>query len=261
MSFRKRSRSAPPSPLLSQATSLSRPEPVPNLPAPQSPALPHEERTEPIRAFKAAFLNVDSAHSGVAFSPLNRNFSAYSAQATATCHCTSDYRYTLGSGASYMGGIIYAVGGGGGYLGGGGGGSYAIDPPAMPKSHSRPVADSSCGFYAWRPDAPFPWQPGTWLLETDLYGHVVEHESGYRAQKQRVLSVSPVLGVLCSPPFTLALARDTNEIRAFCEGCTEKRGHMVSVDRLRQMLGVEIDLHRAMNMRTSDGFSPERRGA
>jgi hypothetical protein len=267
MSFRKRSHSAPPSPLLSQATSLSRPEPVPNLPSPQSPALPHEERTEPLRALKAAFITVGSTFNGLAFTPLNREFSAYGAQAAATCHCRGTYSLS----GSYVGGITYTMtsslgyssgsGGGGGYVGGGGGGGYTLEPPPLPVSHSRPEPDSSCGFYAWRPGAPFPWQPGTWLLETDLYGHVVEHESGYRAQKQRVLSVSPVLGVLCSPPFTLALARDTNEIRAFCEGCTERRGHMVSVDRLRQMLGVEIDLHRAMNMRTSDGFSPERRGA
>jgi hypothetical protein len=223
---------------------------VPNLPAPQSPVLPHEERTEPLRALKAAFITAVS--SGLAFTPLNREFPAYDAQATAACHCRSAYSLSGG----YVGGIIYTMTGAGYPLSGGGGNggfSYAMEPPAEPVSHSRPEPASTCGFYAWRRDAPFPWEPGTWLLETDLYGHVIEHESGYRAQKQRVLSVSPVPEMLCSPPFSLALAKNANDIRAFCEGCAEKRGHPVSVDRLRQLLGVEVDLYRATRMRDGEG--------
>ena len=30
-------------------------------------------------------------------------------------------------------------------------------------------------FYAWKPEQPFPWTAGTWLLEVDLYGWVIEH--------------------------------------------------------------------------------------
>ena len=195
------------------------------------PALPHESREEPVRALKAAYV-LASAH-GAAFYPLNKeSFPAYTAQATAQCCCRSSAAY-----APYSLSTLAPL-------------TRVSTIPAM--EHQRPQTDSSCGFYAWKRDVPFPWQAGTWLLEVDLYGRVIEHDGGYRAEKQRILSVSPVPGPLCAPPFTLALGADGSAIQAFCEGCIEPHGHAVSPDRLRRLLGVEVDLGRAARLRDGE---------
>jgi hypothetical protein len=118
--------------------------------------------------------------------------------------------------------------------------------------HERPDRnDGHCGFYAWKPGQPFPWTVGTWLLEVDLYGRVVEHERGYRAQKQRVLRISPVPDSFCEPPFMLSYQPGDGHVTAVCAACPPPRapGHPVSVDRLRQLLNVEIDLGRAWRLR------------
>jgi hypothetical protein len=118
--------------------------------------------------------------------------------------------------------------------------------------HERPEpGEGNCGFYAWKPGQPFPWTAGTWLLEVDLYGRVVEHERGYRAQKQRVLRISPVPGAFCEPPFTLSYLPADGHITVACASCPPPpaRGHPVSADRLRRLLNVEIDMERAWRMR------------
>jgi hypothetical protein len=241
MRFRKKTQSAPP---ILSATPASPSPPklevevtysgsafplpggMPSIEPVAVPALPHEDREEPVRALKAAYV-LASAH-GAAFYPLNKdNFPAYAAQATAQCCCQSALS-TWGYTTAYT------------TLG------LATIPTA---GHRRPQTDSSCGFYAWKRDTPFPWQAGTWLLEVDLYGRVIEHDAGYRAEKQRILSISPVPGSMCTPPFTLALGADGSAIQVFCEDCLVPRGHAVSPDRLRQLLGVEVDVGRAGRMR------------
>jgi hypothetical protein len=117
--------------------------------------------------------------------------------------------------------------------------------------HERPESgDGHCGFYAWKPGQPFPWTAGTWLLEVDLYGHVIEHERGYRAQKQRVLRISPVPEAICEPPFTLSYQPGEGYVTAACAACPPPAAsHQVSVDRLRRVLNVEVDLERAWRLR------------
>lgn len=116
--------------------------------------------------------------------------------------------------------------------------------------HPEP-GDGQCGFYAWKLGQPFPWMAGTWLLEVDLYGRVVEHERGYRAQKQRVLRISPVPGAFCEPPFALSYLPGDGQVTASCVACPppEALSHPVSVDRLRHLLNVEVDLERAWRQR------------
>ena len=117
--------------------------------------------------------------------------------------------------------------------------------------------DGHCGFYAWKLGQPFPWTAGTWLLEVDLYGRVVEHERGYRAQKQRVLRISPVPGAFCEPPFTLSYQPGDGHVTAGCITCPPPPapGHPVSTDGLRRLLNVEVDLERAWRLR-EDGACP-----
>jgi hypothetical protein len=124
--------------------------------------------------------------------------------------------------------------------------------------HERPdPKDGDCGFYAWKLGQPFPWTAGTWLLEVDLYGRVIEHERGYRAQKQRVLRISPVPQPFCEPPFMLSYRPVNGHVTTACAACppSESPGHPVSVDRLRQLLNVEIDLERGWRLR-EDGAWP-----
>lgn len=118
--------------------------------------------------------------------------------------------------------------------------------------HARPEPkDGHCGFYAWKPGRPFPWRAETWLLEVDLYGRVIEHEHGYRAQKQRVLRISPVPDPLCEPPFSLSCRPGDGQVVVVCAACPPPQapGHPVTVDRLRSLLNVEVDLERAWYLR------------
>jgi hypothetical protein len=59
--------------------------------------------------------------------------------------------------------------------------------------HEAPAADCSCGFYAvsddthlWRLGAD---EPELAVLDVELAGRVIEHDHGYRASHQRVMSV------------------------------------------------------------------------
>jgi hypothetical protein len=196
---------------------------------PPVPAFPHEKRDEPIRALKAAYLIVRP--DGIAFSPLNCSDGSrwYGPQAVAQCFCAGTISSLAASGGYFPGSLF---------------GGLSFGEP-----HPHPGRDTSCGFYAWKLDAPFPWSAGTWLLEVDLYGRVVEHEQGYRAQKQRVLSISPVPGVLCDEPARLVADMKTGRITAECDACPPFRRHPLTLDRLRRLLNVEVDMGRAWKMR------------
>jgi hypothetical protein len=224
------------------------------------PGLPQEPRQDPIRARKAAYLMATNERIG--FGPLTQSGVMYAPEGVAECRCGSSSGYVLASGGSisvtpgtYYG-LVANSGGGGGYPvvyggGGGGGSAFYYPEPEPAKQHGRPDPDNSCGFYAWKADSDLPWQVGTWLLEVDLYGTVIEHESGYRAQKQRVLSISPVPGFLCDEPTSLSVDRDSGHLTALCPACPSPAGHVVTPDRLRSFLNVEVDMTRAWRMRKS----------
>jgi len=186
---------------------------------------------EPLRGVKAGRVVV--LPSGVAFTALHARHPAgstvaYAPQAEMTCLC-----------------------------------GYAEQPAVMgvrrpARWHERPEPqDGHCGFYAWKPGQPFQWAAGTWLLEVDLYGQVIEHERGYRAQKQRVLRISPVPEAICEPPFTLSYHPGEGHVTASCAACPPPPApsHQVSVDRLRRLLNVEVDLERAWRLR-EDAIRP-----
>ena len=207
----------------------------PSLPSPsRRPSLPEVQGAlvsagpvpdEPLRGVKAGRVSVLPA--GVMFTALHAGHVtgspvAYAPQAEMTCLC-----------------------------------GYVEQPGVMgarrpARWHKRPEPDDGhCGFYAWKPGRPFPWTAGTWLLEVDLYGRVVEHEHGYRAQKQRVLRISPVPDPFCEPPFSLSYRPGDGRVTAVCAACPPPQAprHPVSVNRLRRLLNVEVDLERAWRLR------------
>lgn len=58
-----------------------------------------------------------------------------------------------------------------------------------PRNHAVPDEDCSCGFYGLK-EKPSEIGPGQHLLEVEMYGKVIPHEKGYRAEKMRVLSIT-----------------------------------------------------------------------
>jgi len=218
----------------SQSVSLSPPEPVPGAPEPKGdvvyqfdpgPSVPREKQDEPVRALKAA--RVALQPDGIRFTSLHvhgMEHAAYGPQAEMECRCGMESPYVL---------IALAIG----------------SPAPVSKGHTTPAPGTKCGFYAWKYGEPFPFRAGEWVLEVDLYGCVVEHERGYRAQKQRVLRASPVLGLLCEPPFRLVAAHEGGTITAACGSCPALPGHVITAERLRAILNVEIDLDWARSLR------------
>ena len=190
---------------------------------PAKPVVPVYRGEEPVRALKAAQLAL--TRTGVFFTSLTAHggYSSgrpieYGPQAVSQCFCME--REMAASPFSY-------------------GPSWA--------QHRQPGPRTACGFYTWKPHVPFPWEAGTWLLEVDLYGRVIEHKHGYRGEKQRVLRISPVPGLFCESPLELS-ADAKGLITARCKHC-ESAGHPVSVERLRGLLNVEVELDWASAMR------------
>jgi hypothetical protein len=188
---------------------------------------PRPARHEPLSGVKVGRVTVLGGN--VAFTPLYASHVsgkplAYSPQAVMTCLC-----------------------------------GYADTPTVIgarrpARWHDHPLLeDGNCGFYAWKPDEQVPRTAGTWMLDVDLYGRVVEHERGYRAQRQRVLRISPIPAAFCEPPFSLSYDFADGHVTAACPACPppppDAPRHPVSTDRLRRLLNVEIDMERAWRLR------------
>lgn len=64
------------------------------------------------------------------------------------------------------------------------------------RDHRPPYPNCTCGFYAMkvRPD----W-PGEAVAEVELFGVVIEHEKGWRAERQRIISIELPVGVDVDP--------------------------------------------------------------
>ena len=120
--------------------------------------LPAREQAETIKGWKRARLVVSEGR--LVFAPLARG-SSYRVEGRAQCD-------------ALYGRIWYS--------------SLSADP--QPEFHEAPSANCSCGFYAVREqDEAAADLHGVVLLEVELYGRVIVHENGYRAERQRVLSV------------------------------------------------------------------------
>lgn len=131
--------------------------------APAKPAIERTQQAEPLRGWKAASLKF--ANGRYLFGPLTGKAPYASEEAWARCENGYSYNYSYGS-------------------------VLGRDPYGPPPHYEGPVLKCSCGFYAWKDRAKVEAQMGLAVLEVDLYGTVIEHEQGYRAGKQRVLSAA-----------------------------------------------------------------------
>lgn len=131
----------------------------------ESPGIERVKQADPLRGWKIATLRF-AAGQGL-FCPLNSQAGPYKAE-EAQATCANGYRSI---------------------------GSYSLtgERYGSPPHYAGPVLECSCGFYAHKARADAEAPIGYAMLEVDLYGTVIEHETGYRAGKQRVLSaeVSP----------------------------------------------------------------------
>ena len=76
--------------------------------------------------------------------------------------------------------------------------------PAQPKEpepkHEAPHAECTCGFHAVADKPGWTYGGGAIhaILEVELFGRVIEHEHGYRAEKQRVLCATTRLDAIAA---------------------------------------------------------------
>lgn len=203
--------------------------PAANGEAGTGPGLEVVEQAEPIRAWRGVRLL--AAGNTVELRSMNQDHGALIAkEEAAKCHATTPFR-------------------------------AALSGDRRRPEHEAPAVGCSCGFYAVvdRADAY-----GTTLAEVDLYGTVIEHEKGYRAQFQRILSVrikraQCLGGFLCdATPELLAFPADKEGTRTTPVSgrriefaklqepmpvCKEHSRHFARVATLQQSaarLGVEV---------------------
>jgi hypothetical protein len=139
------------------------------------------EQLEPIRAWRGVSLNVEN--NTVVLGSINHNGGRFGGE-EATAKCGSMVYYT-------------SVGA---------------------QKHQAPGEDCDCGFYGVmnKKDAY-----GLFIAEADFYGKVIEHQTGWRAQYQRILSLRVVRPKFCAGAF---LCDGKPELLVFTEG---SRSHMI----------------------------------
>jgi hypothetical protein len=126
--------------------------------------------------------------------------------------------------------------------------------PAVEGDHLVPHRDCSCGFHAQTQNqtqnqTQYQVISGSWGATVELFGHIVEHEVGWRASRQRVLSVMfPKRCFACgrgSCPLGLYSSSVSSEVNAFCGHHGNPfpyQGTALSLTQLRGALSpVEID--------------------
>jgi len=85
-------------------------------------------------------------------------------------------------------------------------------------AHQAPGPGCTCGFYAVKGGSG---SPASWTIEAELYGRVIEHAAGWRAGRQRVLSLrAPTTCQNCgSRPPLFYLNLGGSGIFALCDYC------------------------------------------
>jgi hypothetical protein len=120
---------------------------------------------------------------------------------------------------------------------------------AKPGRHPAPDVDCSCGFYAVPADKLDHFNYSGVALQVELSGRVIEHELGYRAEHQRVLSWAPPVCAVCGEPAAKAWVQ-TEELPPVWD-CGEhemKAGDApvfaATLDQVAKSLGVPVDTAR-----------------
>lgn len=173
--------------------------------------LAERQQDEPITAWKQARLAF--AGGRYYFMPLTgAGGSGYDAEAVARCE-TTDWSLSIS---------LYSSWGTG------------------PTPHTAPSLDCRCGFYALT--EPPEQDPALCLLEVDLYGRVIVCEKGYRAEKQRVLSVtvSPRCYYCSDTETHLVVFGEGDALGVRCAAHTPADAIVVSAEQVAGLLGTEV---------------------
>lgn len=187
---------------------------LPAAPAAEGPGLAERQQDEPITAWKQARLAF--AGGRYYFRPLtSAGGSGYGVDATAACERDDMYfawRSALARGAD----------------------------PLRVERHTAPAVECRCGFYALT--EPPAENPDLCLLEVDLYGRVVVCEKGYRAEKQRVLSVTvPSRCYYCADTEThFVIQGEGKPLSIRCAAHTPADAIVVSREQVAAVLGTEV---------------------
>lgn len=135
---------------------------------------------------------------------------------------------------------------------------YGLTPPlgGITERHDAPHPDCMCGFYGVKPgvevDGYEPDRNST-VLDVELYGKVIHHEKGYRAEKQRIMAVrlGGCGGFLCEKPPELLVFDVTNILAKkvvlaapFClehgQGLATDKWETITLERAANLLGTEV---------------------
>lgn len=138
------------------------------------------------------------------------------------------------------------------FVGVGRGEPYSVDDrarciddrcPGGGPGHMVPAIGGTCGFYAFglehdeRPEL----RDGLWRLDVELFGRVVRHRLGYRAERQRVLSARAPTRCQCGTWARWLVVHFTGEISARCPLCvTDAEWLPVSRSLVANWLGCEV---------------------
>ena len=87
-------------------------------------------------------------------------------------------------------------------------------------THKSPDPLCRCGFYALA-ERPGDWEYGLFMAQVELYGRVVRGERGYRAERQRVLSLEARrICTRCKQKAHGFAVGDSGQISTMCSKCS-----------------------------------------
>ena len=201
-----------------------------NTPAIASTSLEKVEQLEPIRAWRG--LNISAEGNNVALAAINAHFGKFLAvEHKAECHAHSNDPYGFYSMAQLVSAYTLTYPNAG------------ISQTVTKPVHAAPHETCTCGFYGVKEKKD---AIGIFVAEADFYGKVIEHEIGYRAEYQRILSVRVQRPDVCLGSF---LCDGTPELLIFpeggtpaviCKDCAVGQPRIASLAKLAARLGVEV---------------------
>src|ERR1035437_8152165 len=193
----------------------------------ESPGLEVIEQSDPIRVWRG--LEISAENNNVALASINNSFGGFLAvEHKAVCNAQNQ---SMWFGAMTMTSIL-------------GFGPPSPEPKKIPAHDLAPHEECSCGFYGVKDRKDV--MGNTFVAEAEFYGKVIEHEKGYRAEYQRVLSVRVRRPELClgsflceGHPETIWFPKSGKALVA-CGECAATRKRVATLSKLAGRLGVEV---------------------
>ena len=194
----------------------------------ESPCLEVIEQSEPIRAWRGLAIALEGNNVVLnAINSTNGNFLAV--EHKAVCRASENGMFGYVPFTFTMPGLTM----------------LGSPPPIKPVSgkHDAPHESCGCGFYGVKDKSN---AQGRIIAEVDLYGKVIEHELGYRAEYQRVLSVRVIRPVHCGDAFLcdgrpeLLWFSKKGGIQGICAECASQKKRVATLSKLAARLGVEV---------------------